>query len=144
MVAYLLIAGTVVAMVGGRLGTEIFPRVDAGQLAIRFRAPSGTRVERTEEIARTILDFVGREAGSDGVRLSIGLVGVHASNYPVNLIHLWNAGPEEGWLAVQLEDGFAAEPLKERLRGVFARELADVRFSFEPSDIVSRVMSFGS
>ena len=36
------------------------------------------------------------------------------------------------------------EAFKEKLRGIFARELPDVRFSFEPQDIVSRVMSFGS
>jgi multidrug efflux pump subunit AcrB len=34
--------------------------------------------------------------------------------------------------------------LKEKLRDVFANEMPDVRASFEPSDIVSRVMSFGS
>jgi multidrug efflux pump subunit AcrB len=64
----------------------------------------------------------------------------------VNLIHLWNGGPEEGWLAVQLKSGsgIKVEPFKERLREVFAQELPDVRFSFEPSDIVNRVMSFGS
>jgi multidrug efflux pump subunit AcrB len=36
------------------------------------------------------------------------------------------------------------EPLKERLRRRFARELPDVAFSFEPSDILSRVMSMGA
>jgi multidrug efflux pump subunit AcrB len=36
------------------------------------------------------------------------------------------------------------EAFKERLRARFAAELPDVSFSFEPSDIVSRVMSMGS
>src|SRR6185369_7889197 len=36
------------------------------------------------------------------------------------------------------------QSLKERLRKIFADKLPDVKFSFEPSDIVSRVMSFGS
>src|SRR5439155_15337301 len=36
------------------------------------------------------------------------------------------------------------EALKERLRQRFARQLPDVSFSFEPSDIVSRVMSLGA
>jgi multidrug efflux pump subunit AcrB len=36
------------------------------------------------------------------------------------------------------------EQLKERLRGKFAAQMPDVMFSFEPSDIVSRVMSLGS
>jgi multidrug efflux pump subunit AcrB len=47
---------------------------------------------------------------------------------------------------VQLKPGAATglADLKERLRATLGRELPDVRLSFEPQDIVSRVMSFGS
>jgi multidrug efflux pump subunit AcrB len=143
---YFIAAVLVVWSLAGRLGVEIFPKTDAGQLALRLRAPVGTKVENTEALALKVLDLIKREAGADNIALSIGLVGVHAPNYPVNLIHLWNGGPEEGWLAVQLKSGCSirVEAFKERLRAVFAAELPDVRFSFEPSDIVNRVMSFGS
>jgi len=49
-------------------------------------------------------------------------------------------------LQVQLKLGFGIgiEDLKERLRHKLPQELPGVRFSFEPSDIVSRVMSFGA
>lgn len=131
---------------GGGLGTEIFPNAEAGQFALRLRAPAGTRVENTEQLAQRVLGLIGREAGADNVALTMGLVGVHAANYPVNLIHLWNGGPEEAHLSVQLKPGAQLDvpALKEKLRAVFAQELPDVRFSFEPSDIISRVMSFGS
>src|SRR6185369_17425457 len=100
-----------------------------------------------EQIAQKILATITREAGgSNKVEMSIGMVGVHNASFPVNLIHLWNGGPEEGWLAVQMKPnaGLHMEAFKEKLRGIFAREFPDVRFSFEPQDIVSRVMSFGS
>jgi len=128
------------------LGTEIFPRSDAGQFALRFRAPAGTKVEKTEEIAKSILAIVNREAGPGKVALSMGLVGVHAPNYPINLIYLWNGGPEEGWLSFQLQpgSGVAVGALQERLRAAFAAELPTLRVSFEPADITSRVMAFGS
>ena len=143
---YLAAAAAVVWLVGGRLGVEIFPKVDAGQIAIRLRAPVGTKLDNTEAVAKRVLDLVAREVGRDNVAITIGLVGVHAPNYPVNLIYQWNGGPEEAWLAIQLKPntGIRTEELKERLRAVFARELPDVRFSFEPSDLISRVMSFGS
>lgn len=146
-VLYLAACAAVIWLVGGRLGTEIFPHTDNGQFAVRLRAPSGTRVDITESIARRVLDTINREAGgSDRVEVSIGMVGVHNSSFPVNLIHLWNGGPEEGWLAVQFKPDaeMHIEAFKERLRTVFAREFPEVRFSFEPQDIVSRVMSFGS
>jgi multidrug efflux pump subunit AcrB len=143
---YLAAAALIIWLVGGRLGVEIFPKTDAEQLALRLRAPVGTRVENTEAIALKVLDLIKNEAGAGKVALTMGLVGVHAPNYPINLIYLWNGGPEEGWLAVQFkhDSGIHIEAFKERLREVFARELPSVRFSFEPSDIVNRVMSFGA
>jgi multidrug efflux pump subunit AcrB len=108
--------------------------------------PTGTKVENTEQAALQALGLIKREAGSNSIALTMGLVGVHAPNYPVNLIHLWNGGPEEAWLAIQLtpESHVKTSTLKEKLRTVFTTEMPDVRVSFEPSDIVSRVMSFGS
>ena len=143
---YLVAAVAVVWSIGGRLGVEIFPRLDLGQMALRFRAPAGTKVENTEAMAHTVLDLIQREVGPDKIALTMGLVGVHAANYPVNLIHLWNGGPEEGWLAIQFKPGEAIklDKLREHLRVVFAAELPGIRFSFEPSDIVNRVMSFGA
>jgi len=144
---YLGVCVGVVWVAGARLGTEIFPKADNGQFAIRFRLPSGTQVAITEAASARILRTIEREAGgADRVDISIGMVGVHNSSFPVNLVHLWNGGPEEGWLAVQLKagSGVRIEPLKERLRAAFAKEMPDLRVSFEPQDIVTRVMSFGS
>ena len=142
--AYLVAAVLAVWVFGRGLGVEIFPQADAGQLAVRLRAPAGTRIDVTEPMALRALDIIKREAGADNVVLTMGLVGVHAQNYPVNLIHLWNGGPEEMWLAVQFRAGVRVPQLREKLRAIFAKELPEARVSFEPADIVSRVMSFGS
>ncbi len=141
--AYLGGAGLVLVGLGPFLGSELFPQSDSGQFAIRFRAPSGTQVGITEGIAQKILQTIGEEAP---VEFSIGMVGVHNASFPVNLVHLWNGGPEEGWLALQLKTdaGVEVPVLQEKLRVIFRRDLPDVRVSFEPQDIVSRVMSFGA
>ena len=146
VLVYLIVAAGIIWIVGPKLGTEIFPTVDSGQLAVRLRAATGTKVENTEQVALRALDLIKREAGAENIALTMGLVGVHAANYPVNLIHLWNGGPEEAHLSIQLKPGVSLKipALKEKLRAVFAAELPGVRVSFEPSDIVSRVMSFGS
>ncbi len=146
VVLYLAATLGVVLVLGRRLGSEIFPTVEADQFALRLRASPGTRLDTTEQIALKALSLIHREAGATNVSLTLGLVGVHAPNYPVNLIHLWNSGPDEAHLSVQLRrhGGVAVPVLKERLREVFNAELPEVRVSFEPSDIVSRVMSFGS
>ncbi len=143
---YVLAAGLVIVIVGRRLGSEIYPQVDAGQLQLRLRAPAGTRVEGTEAIALKALDIIKQEAGADNIAITLGFVGVHAPSYPINLIYLWNSGPEEGVLQVQLKPGtrIHIQDLEERLRKRLALDLPDVNFSFEPSDIVSRVMSLGA
>jgi multidrug efflux pump subunit AcrB len=124
------------------LGTEIFPQIDAGQLQLRLRAPTATRLETTEQIATRVLAMIEEESP---IATSMGLIGVHAPNYPVNLIHQWNSGPEEATLQIQLKPGSKpVAELREKLRARFAQEFPQVLFSFEPADIVSRVMALGS
>jgi multidrug efflux pump subunit AcrB len=141
---YLGVALLLIAIVGGTRGREIFPIVDAGQFTLRLRAPSGTRLEQTEAIVKKTLDVIQRESGGN-VEITLGYAGVQAGAYPVNVIHLWTSGPEEAVLQVQLRPGkLRVEEFKELLRTKLPEALPDARFSFEPSDIVSRVMSFGS
>ena len=143
---YLAVATLVIAFIGRRLGEEIFPRVDAGQLQVRLRAPAGTHVNETEAIALQALDIIKNEVGTSNIEITLGFVGVHGSSYPINLIYLWNGGSEEGVVQVQLKPGarVPVDSLKERLRKKFTRQMPDVSFSFEPSDIISRVMSLGA
>jgi multidrug efflux pump subunit AcrB len=50
--AYLGGAALIIVSFGPFLGSEIFPKTDTGQFAIRFRAPSGTQVGITERSRR--------------------------------------------------------------------------------------------
>jgi multidrug efflux pump subunit AcrB len=126
--------------------TELFPRVDAGQLQIRIRAPAGTRLERTEEIVRRVDRMVREEVGDGFVSTTLANVGNPPWNYPVNGVFVWNSGPQEALLLAALRPGHRASVpvLEERLRRRLAVEFPRVRFSFEPGDIVSQVLNFGS
>src|SRR6202048_3781473 len=98
--SYLIISGAIILLVGSSLGTEIFPIVDTGQFQLHLRAPAGTRIERTEQIALHTLDAIKREVGPDNVDISLGFVGTQPPNYPINTIYLWSAGSEEAVLQV--------------------------------------------
>jgi multidrug efflux pump subunit AcrB len=166
---YLLVAVGAVFLVGRQLGTEIFPQTDTGLFQFRLKAPTGTRIEQTEEITQEALRFIGEEVRASGgeVAISVGYVGIVQSSYPINTIYLWMGGPEESVIRVALKPGpVRIEELKERLRtqltphlqkwtaekwkreglsaDVADRRVADLRVSFEPADIVNEVMSFGS
>src|SRR4030081_2363955 len=144
VLSYLIVSGAIILLVGSSLGTEIFPIVDTGQLQLHLRAPAGTRIERTEQIALQTLDVIKREVGPDNVEISLGFIGTQPPNYPINTIYLWSSGSEEAVLQVQLKRGagIGIEDLKERLRQKLPQELAGVRFFFHASAITSPGMSF--
>ncbi len=165
---YLIGSAAVLLGLGPRLGTEIFPNVDSGQFQLRLRAPAGTRIERTEELARETLRVIGEEVGPGNLDLSVVFGGVSPSSYTSSTVYLWTSGPEEAVMRVALKRdcGVRVEALKRRLREILPREVgswlrgvlqeegmsagqieskvADLRFSFQPADIVNEVMSFGS
>jgi multidrug efflux pump subunit AcrB len=103
-------------------------------------------IAESERIAKQALELVNDEVGRQNVALTVGYVGMIHSNFPVNAVYQWSRGPEESILYIDLIDnaGISVEALKERLRERFKKDLPGVRFSFEPSDIINEVMSFGS
>ena len=165
---YLLAALGLAALLYFHLGTAIFPPTDKGQFLLRLKAPTGTRIERTEELAQEATRLIKEEVGADNVDATVGYVGMFPTNYPIQNIHQWSSGPGECLMKVALKEnsGLRLEEQKERLRakldaglkkwlagrwtedGLSPAEidarLPGLRLSFEPGDIVSDVMSFGS
>jgi multidrug efflux pump subunit AcrB len=79
------------------------------------------------------------------VAITSDFMGIQPSSYPVNLIHLFTAGPQEAVIQASLKAGsLSGEALREKLREEFRRELPGTEVSFEPGDIIGQVMSFGS
>ena len=143
---YLVVCALVIVGLFPRLGREIFPVVDTGAFRLRMRGPDGIHIGRSEQLAKSALDIIADTVGRENVELTLGYVGMIHSNFPVNAVYQWSRGPEEAILYVDLRDdaGLNVEELKDTLREKFANELPGVRFSFEPSDIINEVMSFGS
>jgi multidrug efflux pump subunit AcrB len=170
LVVPVFLGGTtlIVIALGSQIGTEIFPQTDKGQFQLRLRAPTGTTIERTEELAKEALRFINEEAGPGNVELTVGYIGMFPSNYSIQAIYQWTNGPEEAALKVALKpgSGIRLDDLKHRLRqklpehlknwltrrwteeGLTAKQIDErlpgLRYSFEPADIINEVMSFGS
>ncbi len=144
--AYLGGAALLIWILLPRLGTEIFPASETGQLQIRLRAPAGTVIEQTELKTLKTLDVIKRAVGPDNVEITTDFVGVQGASYPINTIYLFTAGPQEAVVRVALKPDLTlqGEDLRERLRKELHDALPDSTFSFEAPDIISQVMSFGS
>jgi len=143
---YIVGAAGLLYVLAPRLGAEFFPQVDSGQIQLRLRAPTGTRVERTELMTLRALDVIKQAIGESNVDISTAFIGVQPASYPINTVHLWTSGPHEAVLKVALKPGarLRSEDLKERLRAEIPKQLPGVRFSFESADIIGQVLSFGS
>jgi len=144
--AYIVLTVAVVATVGPTLGWEIFPKSGAKLFQLRFRAPAGTKFESTERMGRAVLDEIARAAGPEHVATTLGYIGVQPSSYPINTIFLWTGGSHEGVLQVALtpDAPIGLDSLQETLRARLGEQFPDAQFSFEPGDIVSRIMNFGT
>jgi multidrug efflux pump subunit AcrB len=143
---YLLATIGFIVLVLPRIGTEVFPAVETKQLQLRLRAPTGTRLERTELIEMKAMDVIKNLVGPKNVEITTGFIGVQTPNYPINTIYLFASGQHEAVIGVSLKPEAPAvtEALKEQLRHDLKKALPDVTVSFEAADIISQVMSFGS
>ena len=144
--AYVVATVAITVGVGLTLGREIFPSSGARQFQLRFRAPAGTKFESTERLAVDVLDEIKQAAGPDHVEITLGYVGVQPSSYPINTIFLWTRGSHEGVQQVALKPNapLRLEAFEEQLRRRFEERFPRAQFSFEPGDIVSRIMNFGA
>jgi multidrug efflux pump subunit AcrB len=146
VIGYLVACAGVLGVLLPRLGVELFPVTGSDQLQMRLRAPTGTRIERTEPLTLRVLDEIKQEVGADNVVISTAFIGVQPASYPINTIYLWTSGPQEAVLLVSLtpEASRDAAGLRERLRARLRTAVPEMTVSFEAGDIVSQVMSFGS
>lgn len=128
------------------LGSEIFPAGNPTGFQLRLKAPTGTRFEITEDIARKVLAIIGKDVGQENMAVSVSYVGSQPPSYAISNIYMWTSGPQEAVLLVSFkpEAKIRIKPLEERLRKQFTTELPDVNFTFEAGDIVNKILNFGS
>jgi multidrug efflux pump subunit AcrB len=165
---YLAVCAFVLWQLGLRIGTELFPQIDSGEFVLRFRPPPGSNFELTRQMAVKCLEEIEREAKPENIEITMGFVGQVAPNFGIDNMVLFMRGPDDGQLRVALREdsGIRLEEFRERLRkvlpervipwlagrleqGGLSPEQAEQQakmstFGFEPGDIVTKVMSFGS
>jgi multidrug efflux pump subunit AcrB len=146
ILVYVVLTLVFIGIAGPYLGREIFPRTTSDQLLLRFRAPTGTRVETTERLSLELLQAIAKTAGSGNVVTTLGYIGAPPPNYPINTIYLWTSGQHEAVLRVALNPkaGIHVDNFEEQLRKTLPPQFPGCQFSFEAADIVTQIMNFGA
>lgn len=142
-----LVAG-LTSLVYRWVGTEFFPDSDESQFTVVYRAPIGTRVERTEQISERIEQDTVKALTLGGRSFSETLISSSGLPAGRTAIFTSNSGPHSGNLQVRLvprgerpfSDVEAAELVRKQLRDT----LPGTRVFFSTGGIVKRILNFGS
>ncbi|WP_394821200.1 efflux RND transporter permease subunit [Pendulispora albinea] len=138
------VAVVVVTLPLGKLvGMDFFPQVDAGQMRLHVRAPSGTRIEETEQllaqVEQTIREVIPPK-DLDNINDNIGL----PIFYNLAFVQTDSVGGQDADVLVSLHHGHAPTAVyQKKLRQEFAQRFPGVHLYFQPADIISQVLNFG-
>ncbi len=124
------------------LGKELFPPIDAGQFTILVRAPSGTRIELSEELAARVEAAVREAIATEEINTIVSNTGVL---YDWPAAYTPNAGPMDSFLNVQLSEDHttSAQEYVRRLRRVLPQQFPGVSFAFDTGGLLSAALNFG-
>jgi multidrug efflux pump subunit AcrB len=144
--AYGIVALLVLLFITPHIAEEIFPSAASTQFRLRVDAPDGTRVAVTEQLVKRVLASIRETVGDKNLDLSLGYVGTQGSSYPINAVFLWTSGPQQAIINVGLkpESSLQLAALEEQLRKKLPQQFPEAKFSFDPGDLISQTLSFGS
>jgi multidrug efflux pump subunit AcrB len=127
------------------LGSNFFPTVDSGQVAMHVRLPAGTRIEtaasRFEEITREVREIIP----ADQVATITDNIGLPVSAINTIYGNSGTIGPQDGDVLITLKEGHApTDGFVAALREQLPRRFPGATFAFLPADITSQILNFGS
>lgn len=127
------------------VGRDFFPQVDAGQFRMHLVAPSGTRVEETENIFARVQEKIRQVIPKDEIELIIDNIGVPAETFNLAFGDSATIGTADGEILVSLKHhrSHSTFHYMKQLREELPKEFPSYTFYFQPSDIVNQILSFG-
>jgi len=128
------------------LGRDFFPNVDAGQIRMHFRARTGLRIEETSRLADQVNQTIRQVIPDKDVVTILDNVGVPYSGINLTYSNSGTIGTSDAEVLVQLkpERGKPTSMYINELRERLPREYPGVQFFFQPADIVTQILNFGS
>jgi multidrug efflux pump subunit AcrB len=127
-----------------QLGRDFFPQVDAGEMRLHVRAPSGTRLEQTQEYFAEVEAAIRQIVGNEQIDVILNNIGLPYSGINIALSDSATVGPMDGEILVSLNQNHTqTTELIAKLRQELPRRFADLQFFFQPADIVDQVLNFG-
>ena len=126
------------------IGENFFPSIDAGQIKLHMRAPTGTRIEETARLATEVEKAIRRVIPADELKSVVNNIGLPVSGINIAYGNSAPIGPEDTDILISLnEDHHPSAGYIATLREQLPRKFPSAAFAFLPADIVSQILNFG-
>ncbi len=125
------------------LGLAFFPQTDAGQFTVNLKAPTGTRLEVTNEYVSRMEDLIRHTVDPKELRTIVSNIGV-VNDF--SALYTANSGQYTATIQVQLTDEHDTPTLEymDKVRRALAVKFPDVRTFFQSGSMVDAVLNSGA
>ncbi|TLZ54297.1 MAG: efflux RND transporter permease subunit [Gammaproteobacteria bacterium] len=126
------------------LGQDFFPSVDAGQIKLHLRGPTGIRIDETATLCDRVEETIRELIPAREIATIVDNIGIPYSG--INLAYSTSApvGPGDADIYVNLTaDHRPTAPYVRLLRERLTALYPSTTFAFLPADIVSQILNFG-
>ncbi|HEY4295103.1 MAG TPA: efflux RND transporter permease subunit [Paraburkholderia sp.] len=126
------------------LGEDFFPSVDAGDIRLHMRAPTGTRIEETARLADEVEQVIREVVPPKELGTILDNLGLPYSGINLSYSNAGTIGTFDGEIQIALnEDHKPTQLYMDKLRAILPQRFPGVEFFFQPADIVTQILNFG-
>ena len=124
------------------IGETYFPRTDPGQFVINLKAPTGTRIEATDQLVEQVEKIVRDIVPAKDLKIVVSNIGVTPG---FSSIYTPNSGPHTAFVQVGLNEGHHLSSFEymNRVRARLQKELPQVAAYFQTGGLVDAVLNLG-
>ncbi len=126
------------------LGQNFFPEVDAGQIKLHVRVPTGIRVEQTAAQVDQVEDAVRKVIPAHELASIVDNIGLAVSGINLTYGNSGTVGSSDADILISLgKDHAPTADYIAKLRQDLPQQFPGTTFAFLPADIVSQILNFG-
>jgi multidrug efflux pump subunit AcrB len=124
------------------LGVAFFPRTDAGQFTINLKAPTGTRIEMTDQYVAKVENLIKHTIDAEDFKIVVSNIGVVPD---FSALYTTNAGPYTATVQVALNDEHKISSFEymDRVRKRLAEHYPEIRTFFSSGSMVDAILNSG-
>ena len=124
------------------VGKSYFPRTDPGQFVINLKAPTGTRLELTDQMVARVEQIVREVVPASELHIIVSNIGITPG---FSAMYTSNSGPHTAFVQVGLEPGHRLGSFQymDLVRARLRREMPELGAYFQTGGLADAVLNLG-